>query len=858
MNLELKEKNQNTLSLEIARNLLLELKSKILKEEQPAWMFTVNKNIRTSNQEFRNRMIDFSMRYFKNNGIYFNNEMLDMDKSNQIKLGAYFMNLIVSNSSYFEFKMKKKYNRYQKVLTFTDKFIEQISIVDKKFSTINSKYRPMILKPKPHNMIIGGGYLTNEDTTDLNLKNIENLKTKFIRTNSKEQLKENNKGNLDFIYKQVNTVQETPFIVNNEVLNVINELVKNDIEVKNKNNRTILFKKSLLELPNKNDFDLDNKEELELYKEKAHNVHVYNASIVSEKSVQFIKINLANEFVKKNEFYYPHNLDSRGRLYPIPVLFTTQSDDFGKSLLKFKRKKKLGEQGITWLFINLANNYGEDKLDLIDREDWVLNNLEMIRNVANNPIKYIDYWRIADKPFQFLAFCIEVNNMYNFKEQGNNEEDYLCSIPAGIDATNSGTQHYAAMLRDEYAGKLVNLTYEDEIQDIYKEVSDNLKKDLENIKEKIRDKKGFLITNEEYEYAVMWLNSGLINRKLTKRPTMTKSYGVSSFGVHEQTIEYLIEINANEKYYNNKSVSFIAKYILSNINKTIKSAAEGMNYFQDLTKLLANNDISIKYKTPLNFIMYNNYKKQDIKKVKTHFGSMIFNNSFSKPNKDNELNTSKNVNGIAPNIIHSLDATHMFMVINEAKKQGIDDFLMIHDSFSVHPSDLELLNKIVREEFVKLYKNNDIIDDFKNQLIELIYKKEFNLNTTSFNELKKSLKRVKNFNNINNENLIINYLINNKDNKLFEDFVKKTKKDNEINDENYKTFIIKKIITKLNKSLNLNEEYKDLFLEIFILNKEEIIQNIKNDLLNELDLIKKPSFGNLNLDEVLKSKFFFN
>ena len=65
------------------------------------------------------------------------------------------------------------------------------------------------------------------------------------------------------------------------------------------------------------------------------------------------------------------------------------------------------------------------------------------------------------------------------------------------------------MLRDEKAGKLVNLTVTDKPQDIYQAVADS-------VREKVR--------RMQQMYLLTWLNYG-ITRKITKRPIMTICYG---------------------------------------------------------------------------------------------------------------------------------------------------------------------------------------------------------------------------------------------------------------------------------------------------------------------------------------------
>jgi DNA-directed RNA polymerase len=50
-----------------------------------------------------------------------------------------------------------------------------------------------------------------------------------------------------------------------------------------------------------------------------------------------------------------------------------------------------------------------------------------------------------------------------------------------------------------------------------------------------------------------------------------------------------------------------------------------------------------------------------------------------------------------------MDAAHMMMTINRLYASGLRHFAMVHDSYGVHACDVELLNRVLREEFVKIY-----------------------------------------------------------------------------------------------------------------------------------------------------------
>src|SRR5258708_11849183 len=63
----------------------------------------------------------------------------------------------------------------------------------------------------------------------------------------------------------------------------------------------------------------------------------------------------------------------------------------------------------------------------------------------------------------------------------------------------------------------------------------------------------------------------------------------------------------------------------------------------------------------------------------------------------------KQVDGVVAHLVHSLDAAHMMLTVNRLHSYGLRHFAMVHDSFGVHAGDVDLLNRVLREEFVGMY-----------------------------------------------------------------------------------------------------------------------------------------------------------
>ena len=78
-------------------------------------------------------------------------------------------------------------------------------------------------------------------------------------------------------------------------------------------------------------------------------------------------------------------------------------------------------------------------------------NAAKILRCGNDYKASFPFWSKADDPFQFLAAC---RDYYMWDKHG---DGYETGLPIGLDATNSGYQHYAAASLNKKDGKSVNL-----------------------------------------------------------------------------------------------------------------------------------------------------------------------------------------------------------------------------------------------------------------------------------------------------------------------------------------------------------------------------------------------------------------
>jgi DNA-directed RNA polymerase len=190
-----------------------------------------------------------------------------------------------------------------------------------------------------------------------------------------------------------------------------------------------------------------------------------------------IKLRVAEDVASRPEVFYPHTLDFRGRAYPIHAALQHLGDDVSRGLLCFAEPKPLGPEGLSWLYVHLANvwGHGVDKLSFDARRAFVREHLSQVLASARDPLGKEDeggaggaWWTRAEKPWQALAACVEVAAALAHPE---GPAHFGSRLPVHMDGSCNGLQHYAALGRDEAGGRAVNLLPCDAPQDVYSGVA---------------------------------------------------------------------------------------------------------------------------------------------------------------------------------------------------------------------------------------------------------------------------------------------------------------------------------------------------------------------------------------------------
>ena len=372
-------------------------------------------------------------------------------------------------------------------------------------------------------------------------------------------------------------------------------------------------------------------------------------------------------------------------------------------MLSFSKGKAITKEnrGDFWLAVHGANMYGNDKISLTDRVQWVKDNEDWIIKCVDDPFTNRQ-WEDASNAFQFLAWAEEWKR---FKAEG---DGFVSNIVVNVDGSCNGLQIYSLMLRDKKAGELVNLLPSDKPKDIYQLVANSV---IEKLKEHAKVGR---------PYAQQWLDYG-VKRSTTKRSIMTICYGSTRYSCTDFVVEDLTKRKDKGEMHPFtddmfKPASYLASIIWDSIGDNLKSARVGMKFLQDIARVVSKLQLPIHWVTPVGFPVYQSYPEMKSKRVKAMLmGEVIKPRINVEDDKTDRLRMS---NGVAPNLVHSVDSAAMIETVNIALDNGIENFCNVHDSFGTTAADVEVLNKSLREAFIQMFTDNDILANFRDDVLK--------------------------------------------------------------------------------------------------------------------------------------------
>ena len=157
---------------------------------------------------------------------------------------------------------------------------------------------------------------------------------------------------------------------------------------------------------------------------------------------------------------------------------------------------------------------------------------------------------------------------------------------------------------------------------------------------------------------------------------------------------------------------YLAGYTYDAIKQEVEGAAKAMDFLQKLARALAPEDKPLRWTTPVGLPWINSYYKKDTKRVHLWLcerGVRVKHMVKLAVGELREINRDKVANGVAPNFVHACDAAHLMLTVNAAVAEGITSIATVHDSFGCLPSRAARFRKIIREQFVRMYQEHDVL-----------------------------------------------------------------------------------------------------------------------------------------------------
>lgn len=584
-------------------------------------------------------------------------------------------------------KSKNSKRRAEYVVAPTEEWSKKMDENMEVYAFTNHSNKPMIKPPRKWNYNgLGGGYYSPELRIPIHKVHANKSKDdKHYSIASKE------------VIDAVNAIQATPWKVNIDVLDV---MIKLSLDPPESLKDVFPPKPDILD---KLDIDWMDKEDFknlpEPEKRKLRNhadkiKHTRNR-LAAKKSVDISTISAlrqAKEYMNDDYLYFPYSIDYRGRIYSQAMSgLNPQGSDLSKGLLKLAKGRPITtEEGKKWYIVNLANLIGYDKLTIPAKIEKVYSMEDSLRLVASDPIEY-SYWHDWDKPVQGLGACIEFVRWLD-------DPSIKIHTHVQLDGTCNGVQHLTALSRDHRIAPHVGLIPTDKKGDIYTYVCNGV---MEEIDRTLRAGEA----HDCYQFAKEWKSSGLINRKLTKKPVMTRSYAATLFGIKEGVKETILDTKKEEHFTELvPAANYMGQIIWETMDKELYGAMAVMEWFKAVAKAIGKVQKPLTWSTPSGMMCY--YAPRKMKSKSYNIVHNRKQTAYRVLQATSDIDGKKLSSSIAPNIIHSFDAAHLVLTTNECYAKGIRDFAFVHDSYGTHPDDTQLLLDITKETFFTIYSED--------------------------------------------------------------------------------------------------------------------------------------------------------
>lgn len=136
-------------------------------------------------------------------------------------------------------------------------------------------------------------------------------------------------------------------------------------------------------------------------------------------------------------------------------------------------------------------------------------------------------------------------------------------------------------------------------------------------------------------------------------------------------------------------------------------------------------DLAIIWKTPSGLIIEQRYVHFENEDVTTNILGKTKSMTLKKPILD-KVNLRKQNHGIIPNLIHSLDASNISILVNKLIEDNNNiNLLTIHDCFATNAKHVDDLTYRIKIAFLVIYGDKDYLHKFHKYILDYMRNKRF-------------------------------------------------------------------------------------------------------------------------------------
>ena len=578
-------------------------------------------------------------------------------RNDQVQAALVLFVIVLDQTNLFRVETTKTKSRVEVVVRIAPEALEWMEKTHEAHEALSPVYLPMVQEPLDWGPNQVGGYRSNMAR-----------RKPLCRVQRAAHVDELRHADMPEIYRAINACQATPWRVHPEVYEVARTLWDSNAKVADMPDR------QQPEFPEKP----TDEEGLKQWKGmKTEALTRYRAE-GSSRLRHARTLDLAGRFVG-DTIYYPHFLDFRARMYPVPAWLNHQGPDLSRGLLQFERSSRV-EHGSPEAALFL--DYGSDlwKGDIPSG---------LVQAVYDDPLDCLA-WERADKPWQFLAWCLDAAPWMA-------DEGHPVRTPVLADGSNNGLQIYSLLMRDESLARMTNV-YPGEKVDAYQLVA---------------DKVWARIKADPSEDARKWrmlLPDGL-PREAVKRPVMASPYGIRKHSAMGYLRAWLLKTQekVGMRPWDHSTFQpciMLADLIWEEVQSIIAPATVCMSWLRDVADAVGG---PVVWTNPAGFPIRQDYPKVNKRQVRATVSDTVrYVRYFGRMD---ETSSREQRDGLPPNFVHSLDSAALTLTINRCLDHGIRDFHMVHDSYGTRAEDAPLMARLLRETFAEMF-SEDLLTQF--------------------------------------------------------------------------------------------------------------------------------------------------